>query len=259
MFVYILTNTKNGKQYVGQTCGPVGYRWRAHVSEARRKANCPLLARAIVKYGPDVFSVAFIDLTGSSQEWLNFVERWFIDELNTQKPNGYNLEPGGRNGKHSEETKQKIGMAHRGLKRSAQARENMSAWQRGIKRSAHHVEAIRRASTGRKHKPETKLKQSLAKKGRPSPLRGRKWGPMPEETKRKLSESKKGKKRSLTEQQKQDLSSKFQRLWQTDQYRQKVLAARVGRHRISPEGIQRLRESKTEYWRKFKEARANGG
>lgn len=258
MFIYILTNTQNGKQYVGQTCGPPKYRWKAHVREARRKIHCPLLGRAILKYGPEVFSLSVVNLTGSSRDWVNFVEQWFIDELQTQKPNGYNVEPGGNGGKHSEETKRKIGLAHRGMKRSLEARENMSAWQRGIKRSAHHVEAIRRASTGRTHRPETKLKQSLAKKGRPSPLRGRKWGPMPEETKQKLSESKRANPRSLTDKQKSDLSERFKELWQSSEYREKVLAARVGRHYISEEGLQRLRESKREYWRKRKEAEANG-
>jgi len=71
---------------------------------------------------------------------------------------------------------------------------NMTSGGEGIlNMSEESLGKLRKAITGRKHTVEARAKMSAAKKGRPSPTLG---VPMSDETKRKLSEAKKGKKLS---------------------------------------------------------------
>lgn len=66
------------------------------------------------------------------QESANQFEIDFIQKFDSIK-NGYNLKLGGDGGKHSEETKAKMSLAHKGSKRSAQACLNMAAGKMGEK------------------------------------------------------------------------------------------------------------------------------
>lgn len=83
--------------------------------------------------------------------------------------------------KHSEETIEKIRASNLGKKRSDEARKNISEAKKGCVSPRKGVTVSE----------ESRLKMSLAKKGKkrgPSPLKGRK---MSDETKRKMSESQK--------------------------------------------------------------------
>ncbi len=93
--------------------------------------------------------------------------------------------------KISEETKRKISEANKGKKRSEETKRKMSLSKQNM--SEETKRKMSEANKGKKRSEETKRKMSKAKKGRASPLIGRK---LPEETKRKMSEAEKGKKRS---------------------------------------------------------------
>lgn len=102
-----MTNTVNGKQYVGQSVShrlnhgryrPFGYlkRFADHISEAKcnnKKNQCSYLNNAIRKYGPDKFEVRL--LGKYLREQGNEKEIHFIAKYNTLSPNGYNLTAGG--------------------------------------------------------------------------------------------------------------------------------------------------------------------
>jgi group I intron endonuclease len=112
--VYLL-ESPSGKKYVGQAVErlpggrPWGHirRWKAHISEARRNLTTSInLNRAIMKYGADNFKVSLL-YKCSSQDEMNEKECFYIKELNTLSPNGYNLTTGGRYWKDCEETRQK--------------------------------------------------------------------------------------------------------------------------------------------------------
>lgn len=91
--IYKLTNTVNGKFYVGQTTKPrVEQRFHEHVSLAKTKGNY-ILAKAIRKYGPDAFEISTIS-THTSVAELNAAEIKAIAELQPQ----YNSTNGGDNG-----------------------------------------------------------------------------------------------------------------------------------------------------------------
>lgn len=88
MKIYKIKNTINEKVYIGQTIRPIQQRFRRHINDA---INCKLnthLAKAIRKYGPEVFVVSELD-SASSQQELNIKEQAWIKEYCSTKY-GYN-------------------------------------------------------------------------------------------------------------------------------------------------------------------------
>lgn len=110
--IYCYTNLITGKKYVGQTIDPEG-RMANHKSEAFNPKN-PLydnpLPRAIRKYGWKNFQYEVLEKDIDNFETLNQKEIEYIAQFNCQTPNGYNIEPGGKNSAKpkSDETKEKL-------------------------------------------------------------------------------------------------------------------------------------------------------
>lgn len=129
MFIYVITNTVNGMQYVGQTINPINYRWNQHKKEA---SNCTYLSHAIKFYGESVFKVDIVAETDSIAS-LNALETQYIHSLNTLAPFGYNLTTGGDNKSLSDVTKTRISQSSIGKRMSQAARQKMSINKRGSK------------------------------------------------------------------------------------------------------------------------------
>jgi group I intron endonuclease len=104
--IYLITNSINGKQYVGQTKYPLITRWKSHVWWAKNNLQCALHC-AIRKYGSTQFKIEQIDYAKSCQE-LDEKEIYWIMQLRTFTPRGYNLTTGGKRFNFSEESKCKI-------------------------------------------------------------------------------------------------------------------------------------------------------
>ena len=159
--IYVRTNKFNGKQYVGKATD-----LEARQKDWKRLSQSyagPIINRARAKYGLDAFD--FEILKECEDDELDYWEMYYIKELNTKAPYGYNLTNGGDGGntyicKNAEEMniiKQKISESNKGEK--------------------NHM-------YGKHHTEETKKKIIKA-------LKGRKRKPHSEETKRKISESNK--------------------------------------------------------------------
>jgi len=94
--IYILENKINKKKYVGQTRGKFSSRLNSHFK------NNSYIGNALRKYGLDNFKMYQIVYNKND---LNLWEIYWIKELNTIYPNGYNLTYGGEGGEKSEEAK----------------------------------------------------------------------------------------------------------------------------------------------------------
>lgn len=88
--IYLITNTYNGKQYVGQSKDIIR-RWDEH--KRAYKYNNTYLYKAMRKYGIDCFKFEVIEECDFHD--LNDKEKYYIAIYNTMIPHGYNMEPGG--------------------------------------------------------------------------------------------------------------------------------------------------------------------
>ena len=137
----------NGKVYIGQTCQKPEKRFKVNGTGYK---NCTCIYNAIKKYGWDNIKheILFDNL---SLEEANKLEVELIKKYNsTNHKYGYNLQSGGRNGTHSDETKKK-----------------MSQWQIGKKLSDETKNKISKARTGQKDSEETRRKKSETHKKMP--------------------------------------------------------------------------------------------
>lgn len=101
---------------------------------------------------------------------------------------------------------------------SKATRLKMSAKRKGVKKTQEHLQKIALGNKGKILSKETRLKMSISKMGKPSPMKGKTFGPMSIETKKKLSIANKGIKSyrwrgGVTKQNKLIRSSLEYRLW----------------------------------------------
>lgn len=105
--IYVLKNkAAKDKPYVGQTWSKLEKRFGPN---GRNYINSKKLMNAIIAYGPENFEYELLDEC-EDQETANAMEIFFINKFNSIEE-GYNIKEGGSNGKHSEETKTKIGVS----------------------------------------------------------------------------------------------------------------------------------------------------
>jgi group I intron endonuclease len=217
MYLYLMTNMVNGKQYVGITKRKLAVRMRDHYSVAFR-GRLTLIAQALRKYGKEAFTTELLS-EATSWEELAAMEQAAIATYGTLMPYGYNMTLGGDGTvgwKHTEEAKQKMSRANTGRVRSEEhkaavsraqkgrvvsleTRAKMGAWQHGennhrygthlTEEQRQRLSAVHTGNTytrGRKHTPEARAKMSTALRGRTHTT----------ETKEKIAASKRGKPRS---------------------------------------------------------------
>ena len=169
--IYILTNTVNGKQYVGLDSN-LPKRANQHL---KGKTRCPAIIAAIKKHGTDAFEVEIIPYPIVPFQILCWFERSHIAELNTKFPNGYNLTDGGEGGLGRKDSPETI------AKRTG---ENNPMFGKSGNKNPFF---------GKKHDTETRARMSKATgKGKDNHNYGKKRSP---ETREKIAASKRGKPR----------------------------------------------------------------
>ena len=85
--IYLVTNTANGKQYVGQTA-----------TCNNKLGHGKVLRQAYKKYGFNSFTYDIVVASITNRNTLNCLERFWIATFDTMLPNGYNIESGGSEG-----------------------------------------------------------------------------------------------------------------------------------------------------------------
>ncbi|MDO5291592.1 MAG: GIY-YIG nuclease family protein [bacterium] len=122
--VYIYTNKYNNKKYVGMTNQSLKAR-RGNKQFADYR-NCTEFYGAIQKYGADAFESRIVGEFMSTEQ-AEELEKRLIAMLRTQdEAFGYNLRAGGKGGKHSNKTKERIGRANKGKVVSLDQRKQIS-------------------------------------------------------------------------------------------------------------------------------------
>ena len=183
--IYKITNTVNGKSYIGQTIqDAVKTRIRDHLTGNGNR----ILKQAIEKYGQDAFVVEILH-DSILPEFLDTLEIEAIAKYNTLAPNGYNLTTGGGGGSRSEEACRKISEA---MKRPEVRQKHAETMKRPeVRQKMSENNAMKRPEVRQKHaetmkRPEVRRKQSESMKGENNPMYGKTHS---EETKRKISEN----------------------------------------------------------------------
>jgi group I intron endonuclease len=96
MLIYKITNKITGKTYVGQTSKTIQERFRAHLKKARKKVNRRLYD-SMNHHGYDNFIIEEIEKVSDSI-MADDREKFWIKELDSIMPNGYNMTDGGEGG-----------------------------------------------------------------------------------------------------------------------------------------------------------------
>jgi group I intron endonuclease len=184
MFVYLITNTINGKRYVGQTKTSLEVRWNQH---QKNRTRLSALHGAVKKYGAGNFIIEPI-IEVPTKELANEFEIEYIEKYCSKAPNGYNLTDGGEgtvNCFPNEETRKKMSEAHK-----------------GVPRPEHVLQALSEARNGRIFSDESKRKMSESRTGKV----------LSEETRKKISNIKKGVPKSAETRKR--MSEALKRYWE---------------------------------------------
>lgn len=91
--IYVITNEKNGKQYVGATKQTLEKRWKQHCSDMKRsRCSGRKLYSDMAMFGTENFTVKEIETVNDADRFGR--EQYWVKELKTYK-NGYNETLGG--------------------------------------------------------------------------------------------------------------------------------------------------------------------
>lgn len=137
--VYKIINNKNGKIYIGQT---VNYRKRKqrHLSSLRRGTHSNLyMQRTWDKHGEGIFSFELLMKCDISE--LDELECRYIEKYRSlHEDNGYNLVTGGQSYRSfTQEVRQRMSEARKGMKFTAEHRERIGLSQVGKKISKESI------------------------------------------------------------------------------------------------------------------------
>ena len=165
-YIYILTDTRNGKQYIGKHNGLKEDYWCSGLVP-NRIAN---------KHGREIFERDILEDGIESEELLNEREIFYIKKHSTFK-DGYNATRGGEGGNSWTNLKTEEELAEIARIKSKKMKNRKFSKETIAKMKASHK--------GKRLTEEHKKNIGLAQKGKPGT-------PHTEETKRKLSELKKG-------------------------------------------------------------------
>jgi group I intron endonuclease len=142
--IYKITNSVNGKIYIGQTTYTMHERFIGH---CYGKSNCLKLIRAINRYGRENFILTLMTVCGTI-ETANYWETYFIQRYNSIKQ-GYNIKHGGANGPHSAATRRKLSKSLKGRKFTEEHKRKIAVSKIGKPRSQEVKDSMSKRMKGK--------------------------------------------------------------------------------------------------------------
>lgn len=130
--VYKHTLKNDGRMYIGQTCN-IKDRWKPSAYK-----TCTKFYNAILYYGWNNFTHEII-ADNLTLEEANKLEEQLIKQFDTINT-GFNLNSGGENKLHNNQTKQKMSNARTGIKKSESHKKSISNALKGQKKSQEHIQ-----------------------------------------------------------------------------------------------------------------------
>ena len=172
MYIYKLTNTVNGKAYIGCTVRPIERRLLNHWSDARNGKQT-LIAQAIREFGKDSFTVEVITRCASEDEMV-VKESEAISSYGTLHPDGYNFTstPGlwGPGRGFLKSVRDKISASSKGKEISPEHRKKISETQKGRIPWNLGVNTGPAWNRGIPHTEEQRAKMKASRNSRPDPI-----------------------------------------------------------------------------------------
>ncbi len=194
--IYKITNTVNGKVYIGKSVDDSAY---LRIYKHFNGQGSRLVYAAIKKYGKNALTYEILH-DGIIPELIDSFEIEVIKSYNAVTPHGYNLTSGGEGGIITEEARRNMSKSQRtsprvieGRKKRAEKIKGRPPWNKGIKMSDEQKKKLSIAHTGKKLSIEHCCKLSKANKGNKNAL-GHKQSA---ETLQKKYEALKGNKNAL--------------------------------------------------------------
>ena len=185
-YIYLITDTTNGKQYVGQ------HHYNIEGQLDPNYHGSGHIIKMIYKKRPETLREEYLK-TCYSQTELDEWEQYYIEFYNTLYPNGYNLQEGGGGGVPCEETRRKMSNAQKGKPSTFKGKHHSEEARRKLSEAQKKYIGDKAPMYGKHHSEESKKKMSKAKKGifcgEKHPMFGKH---LSEETKKRISESNKG-------------------------------------------------------------------
>lgn len=156
IYIYAIYFPTSDKYYIGQT-----YSLKDRMFRHLRADS--LVGRALRKHDDWQISVLHI---AQSRDIASTLEIEEIRNFNSVSPNGYNLTHGGEGGVQSEETRNKMSVAHTGKHLPKDTINKISASKEGKHHSKDTINKISVAHIGKHHSKDTINKISAAKIGK---------------------------------------------------------------------------------------------
>lgn len=178
--IYMIKNLSNNKVYIGQSTD-INMRWKWHIKDLfkNRHHNAHLM-RAWYNYGKDNFEFTILEFIDDISLLEEKEQYWMDFYQSLNRKYGYNIRPASKHSPLAEETKIKISEKCKQYKLTDEQRKKLSISVMGKKNGMY----------GKHHSEETKQKISQSKKNKPGP----KWS---EERKQQYSKNITGEKNPM--------------------------------------------------------------
>lgn len=170
--VYKIRNKISGKVYIGSSVN-IESRWRDHRATLNsRTHNNRYLTRAWHKYGKDAFEFTIVEVVENEADLIQCEQKWIDTYESYSRRKGYNISKTAYSilgYKFTEEQKQKVAAALRGVPKSDEHRSNIWKNRKVTDEQRKRMSEIGKRAKGRKITGVHSLRKSEAQRGSKNP------------------------------------------------------------------------------------------